>query len=89
LATQYGIDAQQLDSIVVIVDDTAYTASDAILRICATLPWPWSLLASTRIVPRAWRDTIYYTVARNRYRWFGQRNVCMMPTPELMQRFLP
>ncbi|MCE2850923.1 MAG: thiol-disulfide oxidoreductase DCC family protein [Roseiflexaceae bacterium] len=89
LATQYGIDAQQLDSIVVIADNTAYTASDAILRICVTLTWPWPLLASARIVPRAWRDAIYRVVARNRYRWFGQQETCMMPTPTNAQRFLP
>jgi predicted DCC family thiol-disulfide oxidoreductase YuxK len=75
LATQYGIDAQQLDSIVVIADNTAYTASDAILRICVTLT--------------AWRDAIYRVVARNRYRWFGQQETCMMPTPTNAQRFLP
>lgn len=88
LAAQYGIDAQQLDSIVVIADNTAYTESDAILRICAMLTWPWPLLAGARIIPRTWRNALYRVVARNRYRWFGQRETCMMPTPTNARRFL-
>ena len=40
------------------------------------------------VVPRPLRDWVYDIVARNRYRWFGQRDVCMVPTPELRARFL-
>jgi predicted DCC family thiol-disulfide oxidoreductase YuxK len=41
-----------------------------------------------RILPRALRDWLYRLVAKNRYRWFGKSETCMMPTPELRARFL-
>ena len=40
------------------------------------------------MVPRAVRDGVYRLVARNRYRWFGHRDACMVPSPEVMERFL-
>jgi predicted DCC family thiol-disulfide oxidoreductase YuxK len=40
------------------------------------------------VVPRPLRDLVYDWVARNRYRWFGKRDACMVPTPELRARFV-
>lgn len=88
LATQYGIDPLQLDSIIVIADTTAYTASDAILHICTALSWPWPWLRIVRVIPRTWRDALYRVVAHNRYRWFGKRTTCMIPSPAQARRFL-
>jgi predicted DCC family thiol-disulfide oxidoreductase YuxK len=88
LATQYGIDASALSTIVFIHAGSAYTASDAALRICTQLTWPWSWLAPLRIVPRPIRDAIYFFVARHRYRWFGQSDSCMLPLPAYQSRFL-
>lgn len=65
-----------------------YDRSAAALRIARALRWPWPLLGAFWIVPRPLRDWIYRIIARNRYRWFGRRDACMMPTPELQARFL-
>ena len=88
LATQHGVDAQQLESLVVIDGARVYTASSAALHICTALTWPWPLFTHLRIIPVRWRDALYRIVARNRYRWFGKRDHCMIPTPNHMQRFL-
>ncbi len=62
--------------------------SDAVLTIAARLPFPWRLLAVGRVLPRPVRDTLYRFVARNRYRWFGQRTTCPVPSPRVRDRFL-
>ena len=76
------------DSLVLIEDGRAYFRSDAALRIARRLPWPWRLAPGLAIVPRFLRDRVYDWVAAHRYRWFGRRDVCMVPTPELRGRFL-
>ncbi len=88
LAAQHGIDAHQLESLVVIDGLQVYTASTAALHICTALDWPWPLFSRLHIVPISWRDALYRVVARNRYRWFGKRDHCMIPTPEQIRRFL-
>ena len=49
---------------------------------------PWSLLYAFIIVPPFIRDGIYSWVAKNRYKWFGKKDSCMIPTPDLKERFL-
>jgi predicted DCC family thiol-disulfide oxidoreductase YuxK len=65
-----------------------FTHSDVPLEICRQLGGVWSLFLVFKLVPRFLRNRLYNWVARNRYRWFGQRESCMIPTPELRQRFL-
>ena len=48
----------------------------------------WPVLAVFKILPRFVRDNIYDYIAANRYRWFGKKDQCMIPTPELRSRFL-
>ena len=62
--------------------------SDAVLHLWSELGWPWRLGAVFRILPRALRDPIYRLIARNRYRWFGKRETCWVPTPEQVGRVL-
>ena len=76
------------DSIVLLDEQGVHTRSDAALRIAAGLRSPWSLAAGLTVVPKALRDRAYDFVARNRYRWFGTRAACLVPTPELQARFL-
>jgi predicted DCC family thiol-disulfide oxidoreductase YuxK len=80
--------AQLPDGVVLMDEDRLYTQSDAALRVARRLGLPYSLLALAILVPRPVRDALYRFVARNRYRWFGRRSVCMTPTPELAARFL-
>lgn len=76
------------DTFVLVEDGRMFTQSTAALRIAQRLGFPWNLAALLRVLPRAIRDRAYRVVARNRYRWFGKREVCMMPTPDLRRRFL-
>ena len=83
-----GLDATKLDSIVLLKDGEVHHKSEAALQIARGLDGPWSLMYAFRILPRFLRDFVYDVVARNRYRWFGRRDSCRMPSPELRQRFL-
>jgi predicted DCC family thiol-disulfide oxidoreductase YuxK len=80
--------AVEPDSIIVIADGRALDRSDAALAIAARLPFPWPIFAVFRVVPRGLRDWAYGIVARNRYRWFGRHDACMIPSPEQRARFL-
>lgn len=65
-----------------------YERSTAALHIAAGLRFPWNLLYALIVVPRPVRDFFYRLIAKNRYRWFGKRDACRIPTPELRARFL-
>lgn len=76
------------DSIIVVDDGKAFVKSDAVLHVARRLRWPWRALVAGRCLPRRVRDALYDVVAKRRYRWFGRRDVCMIPTPDLQRRFL-
>lgn len=76
------------DSIVLIDQDGIHTHSAAALRVARRLGFPYSLAAVGMILPRGLRDAMYRVIARNRYRWFGRRDTCMVPTADLANRFL-
>ncbi|MDB5197943.1 MAG: thiol-disulfide oxidoreductase family protein [Flaviaesturariibacter sp.] len=88
LVTQYGVDDPNMDSFVLIWKGKAYQKSTAALNVMNLLPWYWKEVQILRIVPSFLRDQIYDFVARNRYKWFGKKESCMIPTPELRDRFL-
>jgi predicted DCC family thiol-disulfide oxidoreductase YuxK len=88
LLRQYQIDPTRTDSVIVIAGDAVFIESDAALRICHYLRWPWPLFRYLHIIPRRWRDAIYRWVARNRYHWFGKQDQCMLPLPAHQQRFI-
>jgi predicted DCC family thiol-disulfide oxidoreductase YuxK len=77
-----------MDSIHYYKAGTLYKKSDAVLQIARSLGFPFSIVVSFYILPRSIRDRIYDFVARNRYRWFGQRNTCRVPTAQDRDRFL-
>jgi predicted DCC family thiol-disulfide oxidoreductase YuxK len=76
------------DTVALIEDGRVYTHSDAGLRIARHLAGPVRLAAVLIVLPRFVRDAVYRLIARHRYRVFGRRDVCWMPTPELKARFL-
>lgn len=89
LIEQRGIDISRIDSIILIEPSIAfYVKSDAALEIGKSFGGIWKLLGIFDWIPRVFRDGIYDLVARNRYRWFGRKDACMVPTPELKQKFL-
>ena len=88
LQQQYGINTAGLDTVVLIRDGQIYTESDAGVRIATDFDGAWRLLSLVRWVPRPLRDWVYRRIANNRYAWFGRKDVCMLPTPEVRRRFL-
>ena len=76
------------DTIVLVDEGRVYTRSTAALRIVKRLRFPWPLAYGFVAVPRPLRDWAYGMVAGNRYRWFGKRDHCMMPTPDIRARFI-
>ena len=76
------------DSLVLVEDGRLFTRSTAVLRLARGLRFPWPLAYVFVAVPRPLRDWVYDILASHRYRWFGRRDVCMVPTPELRSRFL-
>ena len=88
LLAAHGATAALPDSIVLLEDGRAYTESTAVLRIARQLDGAWPLLYALVAVQRPLRDALYRIVARNRYRWFGRQQACMLPTPALRARFL-
>ena len=77
-----------LQSVVLIEDGKVYTKSAAALRIAKHLDGLWPMMYAFMIVPAFLRDFVYDWIARNRYKWFGERDSCRLPTPELRLRFL-
>ena len=88
LLRECGVTAPIPDTMVLVENGKVYFRSDAPLRIARGLTLPWPLASVFLVVPRFIRDTVYDFVAARRYRWFGRRQVCMVPTPELRGRFL-
>jgi predicted DCC family thiol-disulfide oxidoreductase YuxK len=88
LLSAYSLDPNQMDSVVLIEDGVAWRESDAGLRVCRHLRWPWRWFWPLRFIPRFLRDAAYRFLARHRYQWFGKLDTCMVPTPEMRSRFL-
>jgi len=89
LLSRHGLPLTDFKSFVVLADGRVLLRSDAVLRIGRALRQPWPLLARLAAAwPRGWRDALYDVVARNRYRWFGTYDRCVMPSPAMAARFL-
>lgn len=90
LSLQHPAKNSAPDSIVLLENGKLYTESVAVLRIAGRLSFPWRLLALPGwLLPGFVRDPLYRCIARNRYRWFGKKETCYLPTAELKARFLP
>ncbi|WP_370173481.1 thiol-disulfide oxidoreductase DCC family protein [Leeuwenhoekiella palythoae] len=88
LLTQHNIDPEETDSIVLIDNDQVSVKSSAALRIAKNLNQGYPLLFGLMIIPTFIRNGVYDFIAANRYKWFGKKESCMLPTPELRSRFL-
>ncbi|WEK06568.1 MAG: thiol-disulfide oxidoreductase DCC family protein [Candidatus Devosia phytovorans] len=88
LYRKFGIDPAEPDTIVVVTGDSALRDSEAVLSIYEGLGWPWRIFSLLRIIPRGLRDPVYRFIARHRYRIFGERDACWLPTPEQARRVL-
>ncbi|MEN8789673.1 MAG: DCC1-like thiol-disulfide oxidoreductase family protein [Flavobacteriaceae bacterium] len=83
------IDRVKTDSIILYEPKVAYyTRSSAALKIGKSFGGLWPLIGIFEWIPESIRDFFYNLIARNRYRWFGRQEHCMIPTPELQSKFL-
>lgn len=84
---KHQLSSSDFDSMILLQDGIIHQRSDAALRIAKELSGAWKLLYGFIIVPRFIRNGVYNFVARNRYKWFGKQEACMIPTPELKAKF--
>ncbi len=88
LIQKYGIDTSETDSIILIENNKAYVKSTAALRVARHLNKGYPLLYAFIIIPNFIRNWVYNYIAKNRYKWYGKKDSCMIPTPELKEKFL-
>ena len=88
LLKKHAVDARKLDSIVLIENGNVYIKSSAALRIAKKLSGLWPLFFVLLIIPSFIRDGVYDFIAKNRYKWFGKKEQCMIPTPGMKEKFL-
>jgi len=88
MLAEYKIDWKATDSFVVIENGKAHLKGNAALKLYNKLPWYWRWTQVFWIVPKFIRDAVYNFIAKNRYKWFGKREECMVPSQEMRERFL-
>jgi len=88
LAEQAGLEPTNMGTAILYDGEEFHLKSDMALGVARQLGGFWSVFVIFRMVPRSIRDGVYDWIARNRYKWFGQKDECMIPTPELKSRFL-
>ena len=81
-------DLNNLESLLFYNKKTLYKKSGAVLELCKVLGGGHKLLLVGYLLPKFLRDGLYSFIAQNRYRWFGQQELCMVPTKDLQDRFL-
>jgi predicted DCC family thiol-disulfide oxidoreductase YuxK len=87
LSKKYNVPSG-LDSFILIDRGKVYKSSTAGLRLYNKLPWYWKWTQIFWIVPKFIRDGVYSVIAKNRYKWFGKKDVCMVPTQDVKNRFI-
>ncbi len=85
---ELGYDQEDFDSLVLLSDDKVFKKSTAALHIAKKLSGLYPLLYIFIIIPPFIRHAVYDVIAKNRYKWWGKRDSCRMPTPELQARFV-
>lgn len=88
LLQQYKLPIENFNSFTLVQDDKVYIRSTGALKVAKQLKGGIKLLYVFIIVPSFIRDAVYNWIAKNRYKWFGKKESCMLPTPELKARFL-
>jgi predicted DCC family thiol-disulfide oxidoreductase YuxK len=88
LLSDHGIQTEHIETFLLIKDGKPYIKSDAVFEIISEFKPVWSILLIFRIFPKAIRDFAYRVIARNRYKWFGKKDQCMVPSPDIEAKFL-
>jgi predicted DCC family thiol-disulfide oxidoreductase YuxK len=85
---QHGLDPVDIQTLMFVNGDRVLTKSDAVLAVLARLDGGWQLLAGFRAMPQPLRDWAYTEFARQRFLLFGRQETCMVPTPDVRERFI-
>lgn len=85
---QNSKDLKNIDSVLLFTNNQIYNKSTAVLKIAKTLGFPYNIIKIISVIPVKLRDRIYDFIAKNRYRWFGKKTSCWIPTSELKEKFL-
>ncbi|MCG3166880.1 MAG: hypothetical protein POELPBGB_02663 [Bacteroidia bacterium] len=85
---RFGLADKNIDSIILFENDSVKIKSDAVIKIARQLGGIYSLLYVFNIIPEFIRNSVYDIIARNRYQWFGKKESCMIPTPDLKKLFI-
>jgi len=85
---KYNLPKDYLESFILIDKGKVYKSSTAGLRMYNKLPWYWKWLQVFWIVPKFIRDGVYNVIAKNRYKWFGKKEECMIPNEDIKNRFI-
>ena len=89
ITTHFNINTKKLDSIILVESKTKfYSKSSAALKIINHFGGLWKLFSISWILPVSFRDFFYDYIAKNRYKWFGKKESCMIPTPEIKSKFI-
>lgn len=88
ILSSYGLPRSDFDSFIYVKDGKLYDRSTAALHVLYDLGGLWRIIYVFIIIPRPFRDIVYDFIAKYRYAWFGKRDSCMLPTPELTKRFI-
>ena len=88
LLDHYNLPKDEYESMVLLKQGKVYQKSNAALEIAAGLPGAWSLMRVFKLVPTPLLNALYSFIAINRYRFFGKKETCRLPTPEERSRFL-
>jgi len=88
LLNKYSINNSGLETVVLLKNERIFIKSDAAIEIAKELDGLWYLISIFKIVPVRFRDMLYSYVARNRYKWFGKKETCLVPGEEIASRFL-
>ena len=87
--TEYKYQHPNIDSIILIENGKIYTESTAVLKVAKHLKFPLNLAYIFIIIPPFISNLVYKWIAKNRFKWFGKKNECWLPLPELKEKFLP
>lgn len=88
LMKKFNLDPVNLSSFVLVEGEKYYTKTTAVLRVAKNLGFPWNLSYIFIVVPPFIRNISYNIIAKYRYKWFGKREACRVPTPKEREKFL-
>jgi predicted DCC family thiol-disulfide oxidoreductase YuxK len=84
----HGVDTFKDSSVILLKNDQVYVKSDAAVEIAKDLEGLWRFLHVFKFIPKPVRDLVYSIISKNRYRWFGRKNQCLLPDKNIKNRFL-